>query len=221
MAGFKIKANIDISKLKTIFEKRQKLIQRNIVAVLKKEAIPFLIERIMIGFDSLAERANMLPEDPTNPGNWRMEFLNKLEEDLERNFVVAGDRITIRLGDKDFLGYNPAGQIDSDDTEPLHWMVFFIEGLVGDWAFISPENYSRLTGGSKYKTSWGRFKSGFMISRQDYEEQGWNRTIPFDQVRHPFSGFSPLDIFAEALREFKLRPFVQKAIDAAIQGRKL
>ncbi len=221
MAGFKIKANVDIGKLKAIFEKKQKLIQRNIAVVLKKEAIPFLIERIMVGFDSLADRANMLPEDPTNPGNWRMEFLTKLEEDLERTFVLAGDRITIRLGDKDFLGYNPSGTIDPDDTEPLHWMVFFIEGLVGDWAFISPENYSRLSGGSTYKPGWGRFNSGFMISRQDYEEQGWNRIIPFDQVRHPFSGFSPLDIFAEALREFKLRPFIQKAIDASIKGKQL
>lgn len=221
MAGFKIKANIDIAKLKSVLEKKQKLIQKNIVAVLKKEAIPFLIERIMVGFDSLSERADMSPEDPTNPANWRVEFLNKLEEDLERTFVVVGDRITIRLGDKDFLGYDPSGQIDPDDTEPLHWMVFFIEGLVGDWAFISPENYARLNPGSRYQPGWGRFDSGFMVSRQDYESQGWDRIIPFSTLRHPFSGFSPLDIFAEALREFRLRPFIQRAIDAAIKGRQL
>ncbi len=221
MVAFKIKANIDISKLKSTFEKKQKLIQKNIVVVLKKEAVPFLIERIMVGFDSLSDRAAMLPEDPTNPGNWRVEFLNKLEEDLARTFVVAGNRITIRLGDKDFLGYDPSGEVDSGDTEPLHWMVFFIEGLVGDWAFISPENYTRLNRGSKYKPGWGRFDQGFMVNRQEYEERGWDRTIPFTQLRHPFSGFSPLDIFAEALREFNLRPFIQKAIDAAIIGRQL
>jgi len=221
MVGFKIKANIDISKLKSVLQKKQNLIQKNIVGVLKKEAVPFLIERIMVGFDSLAERADMLPEDPTNPGNWRAEFLNKLEEDLARNFVVAGGRITIRLGDKDFLGYDPSGEVDSNDTEPLHWMVFYIEGLIGDLAFVSPENYTRLNRGSKYKPGWGRFDQGFMVSRQDYEEQGWDRVLPFSQLRHPFSGFSPLDIFAEALREFKLRPFIQKAIDAAIQGRTL
>jgi hypothetical protein len=60
-----------------------------------------------------------------------------------------------------------------------------------------------------------------MVSKSEYEEQGWDRVIPFSEVRHPFSGYSPVDIFAEALREFKLRPFVQKAIDAAIQGRRL
>ena len=221
MAGFKIKANVDISKLKSTIKKKQNLIQANVASVLKKEAVPFLIERIMVGFDNLSERANTLPEDPTNPGNWRAEFLSKLEEDLERNFVVAGGRITIRLGDKDFLGYDPSGESDSSDTEPLHWMVFFIEGLIGDWAFVSPENYARLNKGSKYQPGWGRFNRGFMVSREVYEEQGWARIIPFSELRHPFSGFSPLDIFAEALREFKLRPFIQKAIDAAIQGRKL
>lgn len=221
MTGFKIKANIDIAKLKRILEKKQKLIQKNIVTVLKLEAMPFLIERIMVGFDSLSDRAEMLPEDPTNPANWRAEFLAKLEEDVQRTFVVAGNRITIRIGDKDFLGYDPSKKIDPDDTEPLHWMVFFLEGLVGDWAFISPENYARLNIGSRYQPGWGRFERGFMVSRQEYEEQGWDRLIPFSQLRHPFSGFSPLDIFAEALREFKLRPFVQKAIDAAIKGRQL
>lgn len=221
MAGFKIKAKIDTSKLKSVIEKRQKLIQKNVVAVLKNEAIPLLISKIMEGYDELSDRAEMGPDDPTNPANWRAEFLLKLEQDLERTFIVTGSRITVKLGDKDFLGYNPSESISPDDTEPLHWMVFFIEGLIGDWAFITPETYGLLTRGGKYDSKWGRFSSGFMVSKEDYEAQGWNKVIPFEQVRHPFSGFSPLDIFTEALREFKLRPFVQKAIDAAIQGRKL
>jgi hypothetical protein len=221
MVQFKIKANVDIAKLKQVLEKKQKLIQSNVVAILKKDAVPFLIERIMVGFDGLADRAEMQPEDPTNPANWRAEFLAKLEEDLERTFVVAGNKITVQLGDRAFLGYDPSGNIDPNDTEPLHWMVFFIEGLVGDWAFISPDTYQRLNPGGRYQPGWGRFERGFMVSRQEYEEQGWNRQIPFSQLRHPFSGFNPVDIFAEALREFRLRPFIQKAIDAALQGKRL
>ena len=221
MAGFKVKATIDTSKLKRILEKKQKLILDNIAAVLQKDALPYLIERIMIGFDSIAERADMLPEDPTNPSNWRAEFLTKLEEDVAQNFFIEGNKIVIRIGDKDFLGYDPSGSVSSDDTEPLHWMVFFLEGLVGDWGFISPETYTKITKGGTYNTGWGRFSDGFMISREEYEERGWSRIVPFSQVRHPFSGFSPLDIFGEALREFHLRPFIQKAIDAAVKGTKL
>jgi hypothetical protein len=219
--GFKIKADIDTSKLKRILEKKQKLVLDNIATVLQKDALPYLIERIMVGFDSIAERADMLPEDPTNPSNWRGEFLNKLEEDVSQNFFVEGNKIVIRIGDKDFLGYDSSGSIASDDTEPLHWMVFFLEGLIGDWAFISPETYTKITKGGQYRPTWGRFGDGFMISSEEYAERGWDRIVPFSQVRHPFSGFSPLDIFAEALQEFHLRPFIQKAIDAAVKGTKL
>ncbi len=221
MSVFKIKANIDTSKLKQVLEKKQKLITANIATVIQKDALPYLIERIMVGFDSLVERADMLPEDPTNPSNWRADFLNKLEEDVSQNFFVEGNKIIIRIGDKDFLGYDPSGSIDASDTEPLHWMVFYLEGLVGDWGFISPETYTKVTKGGTYQASWGRFNDGFMISREEYENKGWDRVVPFSQIRHPFSGFSPLDIFAEALQEFHLRPFIRKAIDAAVKGTKL
>ena len=220
MVGFKIKANIDTTKLKAVLQKRQDLIQKNIITVLKTGAVPLLIAKIMIGYDKLSDRAEMLPEDPTNPANWREQFLIKLREDLEDTFIVTGNRISVRLGDKDFLGYSGGDTIGRGDTQPLHWMVFFIEGLLGDWAFISPETYLRLTG-TPYKSEWGRFAAGFMISKEEYQDNRWDRRIPVEQVRHPFSGFSPVDIFSEALREFRFRPFIQKAIDAAMQGRKL
>jgi len=220
MAGFKIKANVDLPRLKALLQKKQALIQHNVSEILKNEAIPFLIDRIMVGYDGLSERADMLPEDPTNPSRWRTQFLTKLHTELGQTFIVTGNRISVRLGEKEFLGYNESGEIDPDDTQPLHWLVFFMEGLIGDWAFISPENYTRITKRS-YQAGWGRFDDGFMVSKQDYQDQGWDKVIPFSEVRHPFSGYSPVDIFSEALREFKLRPFVQKAINAAIQGRRL
>lgn len=220
MTGFKLKLKVDTSKLKKLVAQKQKLIQKNILTILRKEAFPFLIERIMSGYDQLSDVAEMEPDDPTNPGNWRVEFLNKLEEDLERSFVITGGRISIKLGDKEFLGYDPSGSIDSNDTEPLHWMVFFIEGLIGDWAFITPAVYERLTG-RKYQPGWGRFEQGFMISKEEYKENGWHKILAFEDVRHPFSGFRPLDIFAEAVDEFRLRPFIQKAIDVSLRGKKL
>ena len=122
MAGFKIKINLDVSRLKKIIEKKQKLIQKNIHTILKREAIPLLIAMIMDGYDDLSERAEMGPDDPTNPANWRNEFLLKLEKDLERTFIVTGDRVSVRLGDKDFLGYDPSGKTASQadiDESPI------------------------------------------------------------------------------------------------------
>ena len=120
MPGFKVTANIDTGALKQLIKKRQDLVQSNIASVLRKEAIPNLIDRIMVGYDKLSQIANQGPDDPTSPDNWREDFLLKLEEDLAQTFVVAGSRISVRLGDKDFLGYDPSGKSDPDDTEPLH-----------------------------------------------------------------------------------------------------
>ena len=216
----KINAKIETGQLSKIIEKRQKLIKENIREIMKTKALPFLIDLIMKGYDELSDRANMGPDDPTNPANWRTEFLTKLRKDVEDTLILTQNRIEAKLGDTEFLGYDPSGTVDSDDTEPLHWLVFYIEGLVGEWAFVTPEDYKKLTRG-KYDAKWGRFSQGFMVSRQDYEEQGWTKTIPFDQIRHPFSGFAPLDIFSEALNEFKIRPFIQKAITAAVRGERV
>lgn len=216
----KIKTKIDTAKLKTIVGGYQKLINKNIQTVLQKEALPDLVNRILEGYDRLIERAETLPEDPTNPANWREDFRLKLLEELEQNFLTVGNRIIIRLGDKEFLGYDPSGKVDANDTTPAHWLVYYLEGLAGDWAFISPAMYERYRGAGSFK-NWGRFQNGFMISREEYYAEGWDAVVPYDQVRHPFSGYSPVDIFEEALYEWRLRPYIQKAITAAVKGRKL
>ena len=221
MPGVKISAEINMPSLKGFIESTELLIRQNIKSVLRNQAIPHLIDLIMIGYDSLSDIANTGPDDPTNPANWREEFYLKLQKDLEDTFIVTGDNIRVKLGDKAFLGYNESGGISPDDVEPLHWLVFYLEGLIGDWAFITPETYTRVTHGGIYKPGWGRFEEGFMINREDYEEQGWGRVVPFAQVRHPFSGFAPLDIFSVALDGFKIRHFVGKAIAAAAEGRRI
>lgn len=219
--AFKIKLNakIDKASLARVLDKKLKLIRENVLSVMRNKALPHLIDLIMKGYDTLSDRMEAGPEDPTSPERWRSEFLAKLREDLEDNLMIAGDRIIAKIGDKDFLGYNPSGSIEADDVEPLHWLVFYLEGLVGDWGFVTPEDYNQITRG-RYDPKWGRFSQGFMISREEYEAQGWSNVIPFEQVRHPFSGVSPLDIFSEALNEFQIRPFIQKAINAAVRGEK-
>lgn len=220
MANFKVKVSLNTTNLKKVVEQQSWLIKHNIEAVLRNQAIPHLIDLIMIGYDALSDLADLGPDDPTNPSNWREEFYEKLQKDLEDTFIVSDERITVKLGDKEFLGYTGGETIDPDDTEPLHWLVFYIEGLAGDWGFITPDTYEQITHRT-YQPGWGRFEEGFMISRDDYDAQGWNTAVPFEQVRHPFSGFAPVDIFSEALNEFRLRPFIDKAITAATQGRRL
>lgn len=214
------KVSLDRAKLNRLYDQKKRLIRKNILSVLKKEALPNLVSLIMIGYDALSERMEMLPDDPTNPELWREEFKLLLERELEDTVFIDNDSIRIRMGDKDVLGYTEGELIGPEDDTPLHWLVYYLEGLAGDWAFLTPENYEIITGHA-YNPEWGRFNQGFMISREEYIDKGWDNVIPFSQLRHPFSGYSPLDIFKVALDEFTLRPYIEKAVVAAAKGQKL
>lgn len=218
--GFKIDLKIDTPSLRKAITKTEDLIRNNVAHVVRNEALPHLIDLVMKGFDDLSDRADMLPEDPTNPANWRQEFLNKLREDLEQTFTLTDRGIIVRIGEKEFFGYDPGGRAP-EGQEPLVWLVYYIEGLAGEWGFITPELYDQFRGSGSYQADWGRFGQGFLISKEQFDDEGWSEVTTFDSIKHPFSGFSPVDIFNEALNEFELRPFIQKAIKAAAQGRKL
>jgi hypothetical protein len=184
--------------------------------------MPYLIDLIMDGYDRLSDRMSTLPEDPTNPANWRTEFKAKLHEELERNLIVTDKGLIVYLGDKEFLGYTSGGaNSPPGDRTPLVWLVYYLEGLFGEWAFITPETYARKRGKPLDIGMGGRFGDGFMISRRKFEAEGWDSVVSFDSVRHPFSGTSPIDIFTEALNEFQIKPFVAKAIKAAEGGERL
>lgn len=219
--GFKIDLKVDTPSLKKSIERIRFLVRSNIETVIRSEAIPHLIDLIMVGYDKLGDRADQLPEDPTNPANWRSEFFNKLHEDFQRNLIFSDRGFIVRIGDKDFLGYSGGGRNDPTDSTPLVWLVYYIEGLAGDWGFVTPDLYEDLRGAGKFRPEWGRFGAGFLISREQFENEGWSEIVSFDSIRHPFSGFRPVDIFTEALREFSFRPFIKKALKAAAEGRKL
>ena len=218
--GFKANIKVDSSKLKKILKSKQDLISSNIQIVVTTQAIPHLIDLVMKGYDSLSQRMNTLPEDPTNPSHWRQEFKASLQRDLEQNLLITSKGLIVRLGNKEFLGYASGNTNDPNDSNPLTWMVFYIEGLVGEWAFISPEVYEKHAN-KPPDPSWGRFADGFMISKAQFDADGWSKAVSFEEVRHPFSGFSPLDIFTEALNEFQMKPFIARAIKAAKGGQKL
>jgi len=209
---FKIRLKIDPESLKESLIHKRNLISHNIEKVFREEALPHLVNLIMLGFDDLGARANLLPTDPTNPDNWRQEFEESLWRDIEESITIksAGglDKIEVGIGNKDFLGY---GREEDKSSTPLIWLVYFLEGLAGEWGFVT----SNMVGGKDF----GRFGEGFMISREQYHNEGWHRRtgISFEQIRHPFSEYSPKDIFIEALYEFDLKSFIAKAIRAASQ----
>lgn len=209
-----------------ILQAKLRLVEDNIEAVIKKEAVPHLIDLIMDNYDKLSERMEMLPhDDPTNPALWRDTFKAKLEQEASDTFLFdrSSGIIKLNLGEKAWLGYtdNP----DPSSTSPMIWMVYYLEGLAGSWAWITREIWQQVFPEGKWDPEWGRFSNapGFMLSGGEFfdREKPWRERITWTEVRHPFSAFSPLDIFAEAMNEFNIRPFIEKAIKAALSGKKL
>lgn len=209
-----------------IIQAKLKLVKDNIKNVMKKEAIPHLIDLIMKGYDFLGERMEELPiEDPTNPANWRSVFKAKLEEEAEETFTfdrVSG-RIKVKLGERSFLGYG--SEEDTSSDTPLVWMVYYLEGLVGSYGWVTKDLWKQVFPDGNWDPTWGRFQSspGFMLRGGEFFDRSnpWRKKITWSEIRHPFSAYSPLDIFAEALNEFNIRPFIDRAIKAALAGKKI
>lgn len=222
--GFRLKITVDKPKLEKLILKKKRLIQRNIRTVVRDEVIPHVVELVMVQYDELSEIAEqgVGHDDPSRPSVWRSVFRQHLLDSAANSFKARKNTIEVGIGDRAFLG-DFGFFIDEEDSEPLHWMVFFLEGLVGEFALITPQTYAQLKPNSEFDDDWGRFESDpvFMIERKAYFKQGFHKIIPWDQVRHPFSGVRPPDIFAAALSKLNMRPFIKKAIKAAVEGKEL
>jgi len=164
--------------------------------------------------------------DPTNPQVWRGVLKDKVEEEAQQTFIFDSSSgvIKLNLGEKSFLGYSE--EPDTDSTTPLVWMVYYLEGLNTSYAWITQESWEQVFGeDAGWDPEWGRFKEapGFMLGGRAFHnpKNPWAEELTWSEKRHPFSSSSPQDIFGEALNEFHIRPFIQKAIDAAAAGKKL
>jgi len=222
--GFRFKLTVDKPKLDSLILKKKRLIQKNIKNVVQKEVIPHVVDLIMVEYDELSEIAEqgVGQDDPSRPSEWRMVFKQHLLDSAYDSFKSKRNVLEVGIGERAYLG-DFGFFIDKEDAEPLHWMVFFLEGLVGEFALITPQTYAQLKPHAPFNDEWGRFADEpvFMMERKSYFAQGFNEIIPWDQVRHPFSGVRPPDIFATALSKLNMRPFIKKAIKAAIQGKEI
>lgn len=222
--GLKLKLKMNKPKLESLLIKKKRLIQRNIKSVIQKEVIPHVVDLVMEGYDELSQLAEegVGKDDPSRPSEWRDIFKTHLLESANASFKSTRNTIEVGMGENAFLG-DLSTFVDDEDSQPLHWMVFFLEGLVGEFALITPQTYAKLKPHKEFDDSWGRFENDpvFMIERKAYFAQGFNKIIPWNLVRHPFSGVRPPDIFATALSKLNIRPFIKKAIKAAVQGKEI
>jgi hypothetical protein len=200
-----------------------------VLSILKTEYYPLVVDKVVENFKLLPTGPS---DDPTALENWGDEFKNHLIGDAENAFSLKGNELEIGIGDKGYLGIGQENNTDS--PAPIVWLAYFIadtaaQGIAGRFAFLSKSNYESSRGEGSYKERWGRFGEGFMISKEDYESEGWENTLgPFEANEHPLSKFlgsgeGPINIFQKAVddqeqEEQDLAYFISKAVEKTLKS---
>ena len=183
-------------------KKLKRLLIKNLVTDVRTKIGPMLIERVMDKFQ-VGLMGKVIQKDPSAPEHFKDEFISMLNESFESSVVVTPEGINFSLGDRGRLGYD--GSIDS----PLQTMVFIMEGILGEYAFISPDVYSLVKSGSNVK--FGRWSGGFLITKEAFFKEHWDRRVSWGKARWGFSNTGPINVFLID------QSFISEIIDSSIK----
>lgn len=164
--------------------KLKKLLIKNIINAVQTEIAPALIKRVMDQFQ-IGLMGKVSQKDPSAPEHFKTDFLEILTEHASSSFVSTQDGVSFSLCDTSKLGY------DGSISAPVQTMVFLLEGILGEYAFISPEIYHKKKSGGNL----GRWSGGFLITKESFFEGSWDKIVPWGTARWGFSNTGPINIF--------------------------
>jgi len=224
-----------VPTLKAEYLRLQRKLQRELSVafmLVLQEIIPRVLNNIMRAYDS--ETGGLAPAgDRASPDYARSVFLASVKKSLDETLKRGSNTFSFSTGDISELYHNTSGA-DSlqgylksvgKNPQPLQWLVFYLEGFGGEFAFITNEVYDKLAKaglvapkpGPEFK-KWGWYQQGFMIERAVYYAQGLNQAVPFASVRHPQSGMRPAKIFERAMDGIDMSEMFGRAVKAVLGG---
>lgn len=200
--------SVVVEKMKTDIEK-----------VFKKHAGPALKKAMLRAYDELAtEEESQYPpfikgQDPLSLKKVRHLFEDQLDRELDAIRFV-GDVLVVEIGNQRDWGI---GDEEAAEGAPktVDFLGFYIEGVVGEWAFITFGMYNEFRGHGL--SEYGRLGDGFLISKERYIKEGWEKEAKFEDVRHPISGHPPYNGFEQAMAKFDFSPYINKALQPALK----
>lgn len=198
-------------KLGRDFEERFKV---NLLEELKVNGKSVLLSAFVKQYDLLVAREKseygplVRNSDPSSLEKFRDLFIEQTTKELD-SIRIEGDLLLIEIGNKALWGF---GREDAPEGPPtsVDILVYYLEGVVGEFGFLSIDHYQMRR---KRVAKVGRFGEGFLISKEDYEEEGWERitNIKFEEIRHPISGQPPFKGFDTIAGSLDFSLFVKEA----------
>lgn len=166
--------------------KLKKLLVKNVINAVKTDISQVLIKKVMNQFQvELIGKVDL--SDPAAPEHFENDFLKILTETVNSSMVVTQDSVSFSLRDNSKLGY------DGDISRPVDTMVFLMEGILGEYAFLTPKMYGKHM--HKRGKPVGRWGKGALMMKERFFEDGWDKTLSWSEVRWGFSNTGPINIF--------------------------
>lgn len=201
---------------------------RSIKKTMELELIPALVSNIMRLYDEELV-ASELPEDPARPSVARAAFEASVRSSLLSSLRVSGNEFFLSAGDRKQFGYDKhtLGTLKSGigrNPDPLDWLVFYLEGFIGNFIFVSEATYRKLIAAGKVPPGnadkfkqWGWYGQGFLIPEESWKARGFDTVPGISAHKHPFSGRPPVQIFERALEGINLGLYIDRAIKQALR----
>ncbi len=196
----------------------KKLIMRRVIGVFRSSVRDALVAALTEQYDLLADigeyGAAVQGKDPLALEKYRSLFIEQIKDEILRT-RVEDTRIIIEVMDKDLLGFGDDEPKEGPPTS-VDFLHYYLNGQIGEVGFISRELYELRR---PEHSNLGRFGEGFMITKEDYIKERWEKVInvKFSDIRHPISGQPPFKGFDEAVANFDFSPYIREAVQGAFE----
>jgi hypothetical protein len=190
-----------------------------------------IVENLMEAYDRIAKSFDT-ESDPAFPA-WseaRDVFEDSIVNSLIESSKFVNGVMKFSTGDMIELGYNLDGggrtkRLETKNVKPsspLYWLIFYLEGIAGEYYFITEEFFERLVrygrkppeSMAKFK-SWGWYGKGFLIPANEYRARGFDQLPGSTHTLHPFSNTSPNELFEFALDGIDMKHYFGLAMERA------
>lgn len=152
-------------------------------------------------------------KDPMSLVKLRDVFEKQIRKELS-DVKFQDGQLSVGLMNRDNIGYGGSGNTPTGPVDTVDILAFYLEGVPDEHAFITIEQYETARKGSNRGDPTGRLGGGFMMTRKEYEREGWERMtgLTFAQVRHPISAQQSYKGFDDLISNLNMDKYIKLAL---------